>query len=134
MNVALLIVAVVLLLVTAVSVTMIVTRESTIREVAAANAIDLQLARSSSPSGYAQTVNGQATNQGAASQDNVQPYIPANSQGTVNSSANDYGNTNGGVQASCHSTGSQIGSNTGTAGTQSYGKSGGCGGGRCGGR
>lgn len=105
------------LLVAAISITMTVTRENTLKQVAAAantpvTILETQLARDTQSQTYA--VSGQ-------------PGVSIPDQNTISSAADDYSSVNDSVQASCHGSGAQV------SGTTTGYSTGGCGGGKCGG-
>ena len=102
------------LLIAAVSITMSVTKENTLKQVAAASntpvsTIETQLARATTTPNYAVS---------------AEPDVSIPNQSAVSSTTNDY-NADNIALPSCHGSGTQI---NGT--TTSY-NSGGCGGGRC---
>jgi hypothetical protein len=106
------------LLVAAISITFTVTKENTLKQVAAAantpvSNIETQLARSTQTPNYA--VNGQ-------------PAVAIPGQSAVSVPANDNNYSTDAALPSCHASGTQA---TGT--TTGYTASSGCGGGRCGG-
>jgi len=108
------ILVVLFLLIAAVSITMSVTKENTLKQVAAASntpvgTIETQLARAASTPNYA---------------GNVQPDVSIPNQSAAGSPTNDYnaGNT---ALPSCHGSGTQIN------GTTTGYNSGGCSGGKC---
>ena len=111
------ILVVLFLLVAAISITMSVTKENTLKQVAAASNtpvsnLETQLARTTQPPTYAVS---------------VQPGVSIPDQNTVSVPVNDYTLANDTVQASCHGNGS----GTQISGTTTGYSSGGCGGGKC---
>jgi hypothetical protein len=109
------ILVVLFLLIAAISITMTVTKENTLKQVAAAantpvSNIETQLARGTQSQIYVE--NGQAN-------------VPIPDQATVNTPANDYISADSVAQASCHGSGTQV------SGTTTGYRSGGCGGGSC---
>ena len=108
------ILVVLFLLIAAVSITMSVTKENTLKQVAAASntpvsSIETQLARATTTPNYAVS---------------AQPDVSIPNQSTASSPANDY-NADNVALPSCHGSGTQIN------GTTTGYNSGGCGGGRC---
>jgi hypothetical protein len=105
------------LLIAAISITMTVTKENTLKQVAAAantpvSNIETQLARGAQSSTYA--VGGQ-------------PAVSIPDQNATSVPVNNYSSTDSVAQASCHGSGAQI------SGTTTGYNSGRCGGGKCGG-
>jgi len=108
------ILVVLFLLIAAISITMSVTKENTLKQVAAASntpvsTIETQLARATTTPNYAVS---------------AQPDVSIPNQSTVSSPTNDY-NADNVALPSCHGSGTQIN------GTTTGYNSGGCGGGRC---
>ena len=103
------------LLVAAISITMSVTKENTLKQVAAAantpvSNLETQLARTTQPPTYAVS---------------VQPGVSIPDQNTVSVPVNGYSYGNDAALASCHGSGTQI------SGTATGYTGGGCGGGGC---
>ena len=103
------------LLIAAISITMTVTKENTLKQVAAAentpvSNLETQLARGTQVPTYATS---------------GQPGISIPDQSTQSIPANDYISSDSVAQASCHGSGNQV------SGTTTGYTSGGCGGGRC---
>lgn len=111
------ILVVLFLLIAAISITMTVTRDNTLKQVAAASntpvtAVETQLARAAAEPAY--TGNGQ-------------PVASVPEQSAVSSPVSEYNAASDSTLPSCHVSGSQAN------GTPTVYKSGGCGGGKCGG-
>ncbi len=114
-NIGMPVLVVLFLLIAAISITMTVTKENTLKQVAAAantpvSNIETELARGTPSQIYAG--NGQAN-------------VPIPDQSTVYIPANDDSSANSVAQASCHRSGTQV------SGTTTGYRSGGCSGGMC---
>ena len=103
------------LLVAAISITITVTKENTLKQIAAVanrpvSSVEAQIASAAPATNYATT---------------AQPVVSNPDQNTVSIPVNDYNNTSGVAQASCHGSGAQGTSTT----TGNVGR--GCNGGNC---